>query len=758
MPGRPRGTRTAGGDPPLRAGGRLPWLSDAIAGVVVGVLAVALTVSLAVLVYANGFDALLGEAIGLTLFGTLAIGIVVMLFSSLPGMYAQVQDAPAAVLAVAAASLVAGFPAGTEPREVFLTVVAANALATVFCGLVLLALGSFRLGRLVRYLPYPVVGGFLAGTGWLLLVGGIGVMAGEAFSFGRIGALLAPDVWVRWVPGLGLAVAFLLLTRWFRHPLTWPGLLAASVIGFFVVMRLVGASAEGWREAGLLLQTFPGGGMLRVLDARELVGISWAAVATQGATMITVAFIATMGVLFNASGLELATGRRMDLNRELSIAGVGNLLGGLGGGMPGYQVLSITMLGRQIGTGSRLTSLVGIGTTLAIVLFGGSLLAWVPMTIVGALLAYLGLSFLQEWIVDARVRLGAVEYGVVLLILLVIAVAGFLQGVGVGLVAALVLFVVSYSRIEVVRHALSGITARSRVTRPLDEVRRLNEVGQRLFVLELQGYVFFGTANKVLERVDGRIADEPPPSFVLLDFRQVTGMDATALLGLQQIAQVTRQSEAVLVLTGLQERFGGRLGGALADGEANAVEFDTIDAGLEWCEERLLEGVEEASHGFVAQLERLLPATGAAPRIAGYFERMEISRGAYLMRSGEPADAMYFIESGQVSARLESHEGGHGEGRAEAAVLPAPSRPRAVRLEIVRGGNLVGELAFFSGGVRTATVVADVPTVAHRLTLEAAERMRRDEPGLAADLREVVLRLVVRRVRHLVSVVDSLQR
>ena len=725
----------------------LGWLSDVTAGLVVGVLGVAVTISLAVLVYANSFGAWLPEAIGLALLSTILLGLVVAVASSLPGMFAQIQDAPAAILAVAAAGLVASFPSGADARDAFVTVVVANALTTVVCGIALLALGAFRLGRLVRYLPYPVVGGFLAGTGWLLLLGGIGVMSGTGIDLARLHELFGADVWPRWLPGVALAVVFLAATRRLRHFLVWPALLVASVAGFFVVMAVGGGSAAAWREAGLLLGSFQEGSLLRVFDYSELGRVSWPAVAGHAATTATVAFIATMGVLFNSSGLELATRRRLDLNRELIAAGAGNLLAGLGGGLVGYQILSFTALNFQIGTGKRLASLVAVATIVLVVAFGAPLLAWVPMTIVGALLVFLGLAFLQEWIVDAYAKLAKLEYAVVLLILAVIATFGFLQGVAVGLFVALILFVVSYSRTEVVRHALSGATYRSRVARTASEDRRLDELGHRLFVLELQGYVFFGTANKLLNQVLQRLDEQPPAEFMLIDVRHVTGLDATALMGFEQIAQVTQQRGARLVIASARPRFRAQLerSGLLGDEAHGVAAFDDLDTALEWCEDRLLDAPDRSSEAFVVRLARMLREPDQAPQIAGYFERVTLAPEDVLMREGDPADALYFVESGRVSARLE-REGSDG--------IPGQS----VRLESMRGGGMVGELGFFTGGARSASVVADEETVVHRLTRDGMQRMRTHAPALATDFQELALRLLSERVRHLVDVVEALRR
>ena len=109
----------------------------------------------------------------MVLVGVIVGGVLVTVLSTLPGTVSGIQDAPSAITGVMAAGVVASIPHGASDQEIFITVVLVVALTTTLCGVFLLGMGYFNLGGLVRFLPYPVVGGFLAGTGWLLMIGSI---------------------------------------------------------------------------------------------------------------------------------------------------------------------------------------------------------------------------------------------------------------------------------------------------------------------------------------------------------------------------------------------------------------------------------------------------------------------------------------------------------------------------------------------------------------------------------------------------------
>src|SRR5690606_2303112 len=217
----------------------------------------------------------------------------------------------------------------------------------------------------------------------------------------------------------------------------------------------------------------------------------------------------------------------------------------------GYHTASLTILNYRIGAGTRLACLIAWLLLLTVLLFGAALFSYVPKAIIGGTIAYLGLAFLYEWLVESLKHLARLEYSIVVVILVVVAGVGFLPGVGVGLLLTVALFVVSYSRVDAVRHSLSGADLRSRVKRTDRERQVLEAAGQTVAVFQLQGYLFFGTANSLLERIDKRARAGPTLDCVIIDFRRVTGIDASAVLVLRTLARSAAAGGHQLVLTEL---------------------------------------------------------------------------------------------------------------------------------------------------------------------------------------------------------------
>lgn len=707
-----------------------------LAGFLVGILEIALAASFAALIFSGETTAYLSRGIGMALFSATFGITITSLLTSYPAIMGGNQDAPAAIVGVMSAGIAAMVTA-EEAR--LATIIVAVALTTLITGLFLLGLGVFRLGGLVRFLPYPVAGGFLAGTGWLLFIGGISTMSRLPFSFSSLSALFEPRVLLFWLPGLALGALLLALSTRIRHYLFMPAMILAIILGFYLVAAVLGLSPSELSDAGWLLGPFPDGQLWQPVTAAELAAVEWSALWPQLPNLISAVVISAIALLLNATGLELAMNRDIDLNREMRAAGLSNLASGLGAGIVGYAQLSLSVLTERLGAANRLTGLVAAALCGATLWLGGAALGFMPTLVFGSLLIYLGLSFLWEWVVKAYTRLPRIDYVIVLLILAVIAAVGFLQGVIVGIIATVTMFVVSYSRTSIVKHELSGSTFKSRVTRNAEDRATLAAVGDQAYFLQLQGFIFFGTANGLLEQVRSRVRSIPT-RYVVIDFRQVIGLDSTALLSFDKMRQHGRENGYTLVLSSLSPRLRQQFDRGGIVEEPNVLRYASdIDRAAEWCEDQIC-AVDEIATGrtLVEYLQIIVPGPATA-RLVGYMERDEVAAGSYLMRQGADADHVFFLESGQVTAQLES----------------GVSTP--VRLETMQGGRAVGELGFYLGTQRSAAVVVDRPSVIYRLSQETLARIEKEDPEAAYAFHRAIIQLLGERVLHLVRAVDALQ-
>jgi SulP family sulfate permease len=707
-------------------------------GVLTGVITTVASVSLAALIFSGDLSQHLGLGITIALLSATLIGFTVSVAGSCRVAIAIPQDRTAPILAIMAASIAASAPSGAPPDQVFKSVAVAIAATTLITGGFLLALGYSRAGGLMRFIPYSVLGGFFAGTGWLLALGGLRVMTGlELTSLGEAAQLLEPALITRWGPGLAIALIILTASPHIGYAIALPLTLLGGAATFYLVMLGNGATVAALGAGGWLVGPLEHGVSTQLLSATLLAPdqIGWSALWEQWDSIGTVLVISSVSILLTVSALEMLSGQDIDVNRELRVAGLANLITGLGGGMVGFHSLGISSLVIKLGVTTRVTGLVAAMVCAGSLLHGAEIIALLPRVVLGGLLLFLGISFLAQWLVGTWGKLPHAEYLVVPLILVVIASVGFIQGVVAGLLAALVLFVLNYSRIQVVRYALSGSQVKSTVERSLDNERFLREHGGQLLLLKLRGYLFFGTATQLTRRVGDRATDSTlaPLRFVLIDFQQVIGIDSSATYAFNRMHSMARQQGFILMLTGMKEDLQKRLHmRELLRDEGSIRSFIDQDHGLEWYEDQLLElhcrRRSRASKGILQHVSDRLRDPTKAESLLDYLEEVSFPKGCELIRQGDEAGDLYFLVEGEVSVYLRSGEGGW------------------IRIRRTGAGTILGELGFYLGTPRSASVMADRPGKAYRLTADALCKMEDEQPDTAAALHRFIADLLAERL------------
>src|SRR5439155_15078000 len=283
----------------------------------------------------------------------------------------------------------------------FLTVVAATLIVTILTGVAFLVIGGFRWGNLIRLVPYPVVGGFLAGTGWLLLKGGIYVATGIDPTVKSFHFLTGGFELLRWVPAVVFGVALLWTARVVKKPLVIPAGILVGLVLFGIGMLVTGSSIHDARQGLWFLGPFSSTRLWHAWNVQSLSVADWGAVLHQTAGIVTAIFVALIACLLNVSGLELMLHKDLDLNQELRDAGVVNLVSGGVGGIPAYHAVSLTSLAQQSAVGARAAGLAAAIVPLAVVAFGARVIEVIPRMIGGGVLGFVGLAFTRAGLVDA---------------------------------------------------------------------------------------------------------------------------------------------------------------------------------------------------------------------------------------------------------------------------------------------------------------------------------------------------------------------
>jgi len=711
---------------------------DMLSGFIGAMVQIAYCISFSALIFqepiAGGFP--LGLAA--LLMGTVITGVIVALTTTLSPATGGPDTPAVAVLSVLAGSIGDTLSAsGVSSPVVVINTLLAITIGTVISGLFLYGLGALRCGQWLRFVPYPVVAGFLAGSAVLMMTGGAEVIT-------QTNLTLSPASWVRlyssvYIPQLGVALLLVLLIvdlrRWVPPYLALPVAFVGTLVALDVILfgMVPSEVRRDWflPSLGKLTLWWPLSSIMRP-------DIHWGVIAESAGDIAALSWITAISMLLDVSSLEVARQKSADLDKELKTNGIANIVAGVLGGMGGNLSLNGAIMLEESGAITRWGG-VFVAVTCAVILFAGADIgAYVPKAVLGGMLCYLGAIILVEvW--ESPVRLSWVDWMFGIAIMLVICNFGYLQGVGLGVLVACLIFVINYSRIGVIRRHLTRQDFSSNVERSREQSLFLQQEGERIHVLWFSGFIFFGSSNVIFECIKQIIEtqQDKPLEYVVLDFSRVQGLDSSAVRDLIKLRDFCAWNDVVLVFSGLDERVRDRFeqvrfftSGHTTSGHTHKA-FDTRNEAVEWCEEMLLMQYEvgiASTPAFEKWLAAEIGTHGDIVRLKPYLHLHELKRDELLFRRGEASDSIALIVSGRVAISIDNESG------------------KSIRLRRLTGHTIVGEMGFYRDAPRAANVAAEEPTVVYRLSRQSLDRMEQENPVIAAALHELIVRMLSERL------------
>lgn len=677
---------------------------------------VAFAVSFASLLFTGEGSRFLGIGVALILAAAALHNLIAARWSAVRGVVMLPQDATTAVVATGLAAILPS----VAPEASAGTIILYAGICTATVALAMLLLGSLGVGGLVRFVPLPVVGGFLAGTGWLLVLGGAGLATAD-FSWDPIHILSLAAA-----AAVGLGLFMLLRVR--PRVAVFPSVVGAAVVLFFVVLAGTGTGLEEARQFGLLPTTRMGdaGGFSSLLAAE------WSVLGRGIGGLISIPFVATMALLLNVTALDVMRGEDSDLDRELRIVGLANLITAPLGSPAGYHALGPTALTFRLGVQSRLVPLVAAAVCVVAALTGPSLIGLIPAPVVGGVLMFLGFGFMVEWLFERGRQMTRPEIMVMLTIVAFVATLGLLAAVIWGMVATVILFVVAYSRLDPIRSVASGRERRSTVDRSPTAARYLDEAAESIRLVELQGYLFFGSCHGLVDRLQAMIHDDAAIEVLVVDFRHVHGADSTALAAFVRLARTGRDSTCHLILSAVPARLGPALRTAMESAVGRWTETADADHALEIAEEHLLDSLEPATGS------RNVFGADLWSRLVGRMERIEVGPDEVIIEHGATSRGLIAVDTGEVITEIPTPGTGWKRVRRSGA------------------GTVVGEMSIYRSAGRTARVRTTEPSTLYLLDMDAVRELERSEPHTAAELHRALARILSERMAHGNEVIRSL--
>jgi SulP family sulfate permease len=372
------------------------------------------------------------------------------------------------------------------------------------------------------------------------------------------------------------------------------------------------------------------------------------------------------------------------------------------------------------------------------ILSGTEFMEMVPTFLLGGLLIYVGLEFLIDWLWKAQDELPLSDYVVVILILVVIIFSDILQGVTFGFFVAIILFVVNYSQLSVIKIETNGSDHASNVDRDLETRELLNKEGHRVLIMVLQGFIFFGTADKLITAIRTRIMESEGSQFdfLVLDFHHVSQLDTSAIVTFSKLAQLSDREGFHILISGADEKSIKQLVKhrffTFAEQKWERHYKEQLDTAVDWCERRILQDLnlsdEEQNLELSDVLRRIAYEEADVKLLADFFVVEDRAAGEYLFNEGDSGESLYFVGSGTV-----------------VVVLKVPSQVERI-LRKYKAGAILGEMAIYTGENRTASVRIEKDARLFRLDKEKLEDMSRKFPASTAALHTYIVKVLSERL------------
>jgi sulfate permease, SulP family len=467
---------------------------------------------------------------------------------------------------------------------------------------------------------------------------------------------------------------------------------------------------------------------------------------------LALAIVASIDALLCAKLLAQPGEPKADSDRLLMRLGAANAVTAGFGGITGGFNIGPSRDNRAFGGRTPLSALVNAAALFVTLVALFPALSFLPCVALSAVILVVAVQHFDPWTLRLLRRIrptSPAHRRKVLLDLLVVALVAVLSiavdivlAVFLGVAIAALLFMVRMGR-SIIRRHYRGAQVRSRKFRPLQDMEALGRSGSSILVMELQGALFFGSAEKVANEITLQMQQDT--RYVILDLRRITEIDSTGSQILQEINADLASHGKPLLLSVAQPSEPAELlaDSGVVDALGKERMFRDLDRAIAWAEDDLLRGASAGDEPAELALDHAGILAGFTPaemkKVADRFVRRVYDAGKVIFSEGDPGDELFIVARGTASASLRQPSGGD------------------IRLVTFSPSTVFGELAVLDAGARSATVTADSELVCYALSAQDFAALSETSPAVAIKLLTNLARRMSHRLRDANRTIQQLE-
>jgi SulP family sulfate permease len=687
--------------------------------------------------------------------GATALGLIAPTFGGTDRLISAPCAPAAAVLSAFAIELV---QLGTPANSIVLLLTVMGILT----GLIQMFIGFMGAGRLIRYIPYTVVSGYLSGVGLIIVGSQIPHFVGAPPDLPWWKALASPSVWDlrSLVVGGATVVAALLAPRVTRAiPATILGI--AAGIAAYVALSRSDPSLLTLDNNPLVLGALgaSGAGYLDTITGRwnEIGDLHLSQIAGLFGSALTLAALLSIDTLKTCVVIDQMTRTRHEPNRELFAQGLANIAASAVGGMPGAGTMGASMVNLNSGASTRISGVIEGALALVAALVLSQFIAWIPVATLAGILIVVGLRMIDtKPLRFLESRATVFDFAVVVVVIGCALTVGLIAASATGVVLSILLFLREQVGGSVVRHKTFVNQRSSTWYRPEAEMRLIAQQGDKAVIFELQGSLFFGTTYELFSLLEPELKVR---DYVILDLRRVQSVDITAANMLSNVRDMLRERGKLLLLSHVREQLpSGRNLVAffqqtgLIQPEPQAAQpsqagtpqaawptvrvFKDLSAAIEWVEDRIVSEVAQPAIDLAPlTLQEMDLFKGHKDEtiadLQASMQQRNFRAGETIYAIGDLVPELFLIRSGEVRI-----------------TAPIAASRQVHHIATYGRGDFIGGLSFLDEHMRTENAIAQTDTELFALTLEQYEKLSESHKKLALLLMTAISRTLAQRLRH----------
>ena len=516
---------------------------DIFGGITAGIVALPLALAFGIQAF-GGIDDPAASSMGAIagLVGATLLGFFASLFG---GTHSQISG-PTGPMTVITAALISGVWASQQSMS---AVLISMSLAGLFCGLFQIIFGIIKLGKYVRYIPYPVLSGFMSGIGVIIILQQIYPLIGLKSPVLVVDMITQlPE---RVANGISLTALFLglgtiaiiylfpLITK--KIPSTLVALVVMTVIALFCNM-----------DEKLLIGSIPSGFPMPFFakEGLSLTGLNWAEILKASVIPgLTLAGLGSIDTLLTSVVADNITKTHHNSNRELVGQGIGNMISGLFCGIAGAGATMRTVVNVKSGGRSQISGMVHSLFLLAVLLGLGSLVKYVPLSVLAGILITVGWGIIDFKGFKDLLKIPRADAVVLIIVFLLTVFVDLLTAVGIGMVIACVLFMKRASDLVEGGYSSSEMTNFDKESPWSDEGGIPEDMLHKIYIQRLNGPIFFGTITK-FQNVMNDVPEDA--KIVIIRMRLVSFMDQSGLYAMETAIKDIQARGTMVLMTIIQ--------------------------------------------------------------------------------------------------------------------------------------------------------------------------------------------------------------